>query len=72
MDDEQLENFIETLEELVISMRERIEKLEKHHDDAAKNAPYHIGIPMIVNAQRPRAGFGYQWEKNIPRVEPRL
>jgi hypothetical protein len=72
MSDEQLEDFIERLEALVISMRERIEALEKHHEDQAKNAPYHIGMPMIVNAQRPRAGFGYRWERDIPRVEPRL
>jgi hypothetical protein len=72
MDDEQLEDLIERFEEIYKSMQERIEKLEKQQDEAAKSAPYHIGMPMIVSAQRPRAGFGWQWEKDIPRVEPRL
>ena len=57
MSDEQLESFLEKMEALVTSMQERIEKLEKHHEDAVKNTPFHLGLPMREYATRETVGF---------------
>jgi len=68
-DGEQLERFIELLEELVVSMQSRIEKLEQQQEDALTRAPFHLSVPMREFAERKSVGF--HWQPDILRPEPR-
>lgn len=71
-DAEQLEKFIERLEELVVSMQGRLEKLEKQQEDAEKNTPFHLSMPMREFAVRKTVGYkGNSWNPMPRESEPR-